>query len=287
MSMVKPKLAPLHPYLQFCLCSGDRVFLQLTSEGQGGLINSDWLVTKFSGFLRTDPQTFVTSCQLQTSNDNAVNFANCIEDNASSEQAMVLEEDIWTLNKNGMYKVTLTGDLIIGSTGCESAAIQVEEDVFARFNTAASVHAGLKSKSDAGSNLKVQLPVSTLIYLQKDDTSFKHTLQVTAKAMQDSCELELRNGFFEIVHESSKSIFKCEKFQEANATGILSFDQCSNNVMQADQANEMFTVPQDGIYFIAFTGTLQSLHGSRLWINLNMKDSLSGEGKAVISKYLT
>ena len=39
-----------------------------------------------------------------------------------------------------------------------------------------------------------------------------------------------------------------------------------------------FTVPNAGYYSISFSGALNSLDGSRIWIKLNMKDAKTGEG---------
>ena len=38
-----------------------------------------------------------------------------------------------------------------------------------------------------------------------------------------------------------------------------------------------FTVPNAGYYSISFSGALNSLDGSRIWIKLNMKDAKTGE----------
>ena len=86
---------------------GDKVYLQLESTGDGGLINSDWFILKFFGYKR-NPETFVKSCDLFQGDGSDTKLVNCITENDEG-QASVINESPVSLNLKGgsLYRVSL------------------------------------------------------------------------------------------------------------------------------------------------------------------------------------
>ena len=107
-------------------------------------------------------------------------------------------------------------------------------------------------------------------------------------SLPKNCEMNLSNGFFEIVKEPQDAkIISCTNHKPSNLTGNILFNNCfgTNTELQngMDTNSGRFTIPQDGYYSISFSGSLKSIDGSRIWLNLNMKDSKTGEGKYLIT----
>ena len=75
-----------------------------------------------------------------------------------------------------------------------------------------------------------------------------------------------------MIFEKSPSdfILSCQKYRKENISGIVVFDSC-NSENQVE--NGTWKVPFDGIFSISFSGILQSDSGSRIWINLKMKNT--------------
>ena len=99
--------------------------------------------------------------------------------------------------------------------------------------------------------------------------------------------MNLSNGFFEIVKEPQDAkLISCTNHTPGNLTGNILFNNCfgTNTELQngMDTNSGRFTIPQDGYYSISFSGSLKSIDGSRIWLNLNMKDSKTGEGRKSI-----
>ena len=104
------------------LLPDDKVYLELEAEGQGGLINSDWFVLKFSGYQR-DAEISVTSCQVNEKSQ----FVNCINDNRA--ESISVNEGIVKLKEPGFYTVTFTADV---DPNCDNF-VRIIEDISSRF----------------------------------------------------------------------------------------------------------------------------------------------------------
>ena len=107
--------------------------------------------------------------------------------------------------------------------------------------------------------------------------------------MNPSCDDPLKNGFLEIVQEPQNvEIISCSVISPSNVSQEVPYDSCIESKEslsdQMDLKSGRFTVSKDGFYLITFTGTLLSNDGTRIWINLNMKDSKNGEGISFIYK---
>lgn len=93
----------------------------------------------------------------------------------------------------------------------------------------------------------------------------------------------MKNGFYDISKEAEDvQVVSCSKIAGGNVTGRVNFDTCidaGNSALSShfDDSTTKFKVPETGFYALSFSAVLQSHHGSRIWIHLNMKDAQTGE----------
>ena len=83
----------------------DNVYLRLQAEGQGGIVNSDWFVLKFSGYKRPE-ETKMLTCSLHNE-ANEIYFRNCI-----GNLQKVFSNRLITIQQDGNYKVSLVTSYI-------------------------------------------------------------------------------------------------------------------------------------------------------------------------------
>ena len=79
----------------------DNVYLKLEAEGQGGIINSDWFVLKFSGYKRPE-DTKILTCSLRNE-DNQIQIRNCI-----GNLQKVQNNKLISIQEDGNYKVSVS-----------------------------------------------------------------------------------------------------------------------------------------------------------------------------------
>ena len=83
----------------------DNVYLRLQAEGQGGIVNSDWFILKFSGYKRPE-ETKMLTCSLRNE-ANEIHFRNCI-----GNLQKVFSNRLITIQQDGNYKVSLVTSYI-------------------------------------------------------------------------------------------------------------------------------------------------------------------------------
>ena len=168
----------------------------------------------------------------------------------------------------------MNADLSAG-TDCNSI-LYLEESDGGRFNDLLALKADLAFDQMPQTSTNLQLSSSGKVYfsLQK---YLDYTLSVRLNTTCDvSNENTLTNGVLEIVQEPENvKAFQCELRGSKNTTGIVPYTSCQfsnteDTVM--DQNTGYFTVPESGYYYMTFSGILRSYEGSRIWINLNMRD---------------
>ena len=79
----------------------DNVYLKLEAEGQGGIINSDWFVLKFSGYKRPE-DTKILTCSLRNE-ANQIQIRNCI-----GNLQKVQNNKLISIQNDGNYKVSVS-----------------------------------------------------------------------------------------------------------------------------------------------------------------------------------
>ena len=172
----------------------------------------------------------------------------------------------------------MNADLSAG-TDCNSI-LYLEESDGGRFNDLLALKSDLAFSQMPQTSTNLQLTGAAQVFL-----SLKQTLDYKLSVrLNTSCDVSnentLTNGLLEIVQEPEDvKAFHCELRGSKNTTGIVPYTSCQYSNTEdtlMDQNTGYFTVPEDGYYYMTFSGILRSYEGSRIWINLNMRDD-SGE----------